>query len=236
MRCPLPDDFNLALDALAGADAYVVVAPAYVLGANASLKLFLDRALSFYGALDALWGKPAAGVAIAGIEGMEGYTKLSVDSFIKLTFGDMRGSEVLYGALPGEIFIEDDGKGIAKKLANLLINGLPPAYDGNAGAPSCPTCGGDTFRFLPKERLRCMLCSNSGAYEWREGRLSITMTPRNHQLFLDYESARRHLDWLRSMKERFLAKKAELKSITADYIQMGEWVRPERLTKKDRNE
>ena len=236
MRCPLPDDFNLALDALAGADAYVVAAPAYVLGANASLKLFLDRALSFYGALDALWGKPAVGVAIAGIEGMEGYTKLSVDSFIKLTFGDMRGSEVLYGALPGEIFIEDDGKGIAKKLANLLINGLTPACDGDATAPSCPTCGGDTFRFLPSERVRCMLCSSSGAYEWREGRLTIAMTPGNHQLFLSYEKAKQHLEWLRSMKERFLAKKAEMKSITSDYIQMGEWVRPERSAKKDRAE
>src|SRR5512138_2226836 len=47
MQCKLADDFNLALNALVSADACVVAAPAYVLGANASLKLFQDRALGF---------------------------------------------------------------------------------------------------------------------------------------------------------------------------------------------
>ena len=62
-------------------DALVVAAPTYLLGANASLKRFLDRGLSFYAHLDRLWGKPAVGVAIAGIEGMEGYTKLDGGEF-----------------------------------------------------------------------------------------------------------------------------------------------------------
>lgn len=236
MRCPLPDDFNLALDALVRADAYVVAAPAYVLGANASLKRFLDRALSFYGALDALWGKPAVGVAIAGMEGMEGYTKLSVDSFIKVSLGDLRGSAVVYGALPGEIFTKHDGKETAKRLADLLINGGEPADGSDTAVPSCPTCGGDTFRFLPEGGVRCMLCSSSGVYEWHGDRLRIGSHPGEHPLFLDYESAKRHAEWLRSMKERFLARRTELKSITLDYMQMGEWVRPERLAKKARTE
>jgi len=101
MRCPQQDDFLLALDALAEADAYVVAAPVYLLSANGSLKKFLDRGLQFYAFVDRLWGKPAAGVAIAGIEGMEGSNQRDVERFIKLTMGDLRGSAVVYRASPG---------------------------------------------------------------------------------------------------------------------------------------
>ena len=99
------------LDALAEADAYVVAAPTYLLSANGSLKNFLDRGLQFYAFVDRLWGKPAVGVAIAGIEGMEGSTKRDVESFIKLTMGDLRGSAVIYGALPGEALLSSANSG-----------------------------------------------------------------------------------------------------------------------------
>ncbi len=89
MQCRQDDDFAVVLQALIESDAYVVAAPTYLLGPNASLKRFLDRGLAFYAHLDRLWGKPAVGVAIAGITGMEGYTKLAVESFVKLTFGDL---------------------------------------------------------------------------------------------------------------------------------------------------
>jgi len=70
MQCAQRDEFNQLLDLLAGCDAYVVAAPTYLLAANASLKVFLDRGLSFYGKLEAMWAKPAAAVAIAGIAGL----------------------------------------------------------------------------------------------------------------------------------------------------------------------
>ncbi len=182
-KCPQQDDFALVLETLAQADALVVAAPTYLLGANASLKRFLDRGLSFYAQLDRLWGKPAVGVAIAGIEGMEGYTKLVVESFIKLTLGDLRGSDVVYGALPGEIFLRPGGKETARRLAAALTEGKEKVQP---AAPTCPICGGDTFRFLPDGQVRCMLCSNSGAYVWQEGRLQMETKPGKHALFLSY--------------------------------------------------
>ncbi len=152
MRCPQKDDFNLALEALVQADAYVVAAPTYFLGANASLKRFLDRGLSYYAHLDQLWAKPAVGVAIAGIHGMEGYTKLAVDSFIKLTLADHRGSAVIYGALPGEIFLESPARDVAGQLAEAITRGKG---SGASSSPSCPECGG---RYLPfPSRGRCAL-------------------------------------------------------------------------------
>jgi multimeric flavodoxin WrbA len=222
MKCPLNDDFPQALQALVAADACVVATPTYFLGANSSLKRFLDRGLSFYAHLDRLWAKAAVGVAIAGIDGMEGHTKLAVDSFIKLIMADHRGSAVVYGALPGEIFLEDTGKDTAKKLAQALTR---DKIRSPADIPSCPLCGGDTFRFMPDGRVRCMLCSSAGDHFLKEGKLHFNMVAGEHDFFLSYESARRHADWLRGMKEKFLARRQELKTITQNYVQVGEWVR-----------
>lgn len=223
MRCPQDDDFQVALDALADADATVVAAPTYFLGANSCLKRFLDRGLSFYGRLERLWGKPAVGIGIAGIEGLEGQTKLDIDRFIKLTFGDLRETVVLHAALPGEIFLREGPKGVARRLAGAL---LAEREATSPGPPACPICGGDTFRFLPGGRVRCMLCSNSGDYAWRDGALVVDLRPGGHQIFGSLEGAREHLQWLRSMKDRFLESRKRLKTVTTRYLQVGDWVRP----------
>lgn len=224
MKCPQQDDFQLVLDNLVEADAYAVAVPTYFLGPNGCLKRFLDRGLSFYAHTDRLWGKPAVGAAIAGIPEMEGYTKLCVDSFIKLTLGDLRGSEVIYGALPGEIFLENGGKQAAARLARALTEGGEPAAP---SVPVCPLCGGDTFRFLKDGRLRCMLCSSAGRCDWRENRLVIETYPLEHSFFLSREEVDRHAEWLRSMKEQFLARRRELSSVTRRYRETGTWVKPE---------
>ena len=226
MTCPQKDDFNPTLEALTAADAVEVAAPTYFLGANSSLKRFLDRGLAFYGKLDRLWAKPAVGVAIAGIQGMEGYTKLSVDSFLKLSLADHRGSEVLYGALPGEIFLTDAAQQTARRLAAALTAGSKAsATKPDSGsdtdpdsAPRCPLCGGDTFRFLGGNRLRCMLCSSEGSYEIQSSRLQFQTTVGEHPLFLTLETAKNHLNWLQQRKKDFLNRREELKAIAQKYV------------------
>jgi multimeric flavodoxin WrbA len=218
MRCPQKDDFLMVLDALAEADAYVVAAPAYLLSANAGLKKFQDRGLQFYAFVDRLWGKPAAGVAIAGIEGMEGSTKLGVESFIKLTMGDLRGSAVVYGALPGEVLLSSANRETAQKLARAILD---PAQRLSPVVPVCPICGGDTFRFLPDGRAKCMLCSSSGPWEEKENSLRFHIEEGEHPLFLSKDGVNRHAEWLRGMKARFLERKQELKGVVKQYLGEG---------------
>jgi multimeric flavodoxin WrbA len=230
-RCPQDDDFNTVLDALIQADAYVVSAPTYLLGANASLKLFLDRGLSFYAQLDGLWGKPAVAAAIAGVEGLEGHTKLNVESFVKLTLGDLRGSAVVYGALPGEVLLKREGKEAARRLADALCDGQKSI---DPGVPTCPLCGGDTFRFLPHGHVRCMLCSSSGPAVWEAGKLGIHTLRDEHALFHRYEDAKRHAEWLRTMKDQFMARRKELKAVVQQYAEEGSWVLPGNVLKSDK--
>jgi multimeric flavodoxin WrbA len=221
MQCLQEDDFGLALQSLVDCDAYVVACPTYLLGPNASLKLFLDRGLAFYAHAEELWGKPAVGVAIAGIEGLEGYTKLAVESFIKLTLGDLRGSTVIYGALPGEVFLRDGGAAAAQRLARNLEEGITAK---DPGVPTCGLCGGDTFRFLPGGEVRCMLCSSVGTCQRKGSDLKIQTVAGEHPLFFSLDDVLRHADWLRGMKDEFLQRRKELKVILRKYTQMGCWI------------
>ncbi len=220
-RCPLGDDLDKVLEAILAADGLVVAAPTYFLGANAALKRFLDRGLSFYARIDRLWAKPAVGIGIAGIPGREGYTRLAVQSFLKLLLTDVKGVRIAYGALPGEVFRNEGNEKTAEALGNALFGpALPPA------GPSCPLCGGDTFRFLDARRVQCMLCSNTGTMETGAGGPTFAIAPGPHELFSTREAAVAHLEWLRGMKERFLEERAGLKSVGAPYRKGGDWILP----------
>jgi hypothetical protein len=211
-HCMIDDDHATVLDAIAAA---------YFLGAHSCLKRFLDRGLTFYGSVDRLWGKPAVGVAVAGIPGMEGNTLLGIDSFLKLILADVRQTQVVYGALPGEVFLNDNNHGIAQSLAARLFG--PKAAK---AAPCCPLCGGDTFRFLGAGQVRCMVCSNPGTIRMDQDRIVVEMQPTGHQLFLTRQDVANHKAWLIGMKDRFKTMRASLKPITLEYRREGRWITP----------
>jgi multimeric flavodoxin WrbA len=220
-QCILEDELNTVIKAMADADAYIVSAPTYFLGINASLKMLLDRGLSFYAHMDKLWGKPAIGVAIAGIEGKEGYSRLVIQNFLKMIFADDKDTRVLYGALPGEVFLNEKNKQAAFELASALFG--PKA---ETTGPCCPHCGGDTFRFLANQRIQCMLCSDYGSVAMESGSLSLDIDKSDHDFFASKEDALKHKKWLLGMKSRFVRHKKSLKEITQTYRNQGTWIKP----------
>jgi multimeric flavodoxin WrbA len=220
-QCVIHDDHSVALDALAAADAVILAAPTYFLGVHSCLKRFLDRGLTFSGSVDRLWGKPAVGVTVAGIPGMEGNALLGIDSFLKLILADVRQTQVVYGALPGEVFLNDENIRIAQSLAASLF-GPASAKPG----PCCPLCGSDTFRFLGGDQVRCMICSNTGTIRADHGGIAMDITPADHQLFLTRDDVTNHHAWLIGMKDRFRTMRDDLKPITLDYRKDGRWIKP----------
>jgi multimeric flavodoxin WrbA len=219
--CPQKDDFNLLLHAILDADALIVAVPTYFLGPNACLKRFIDRGLGFYAHAEELWGKPAVGVGIAGIDGKEGYTLLGIENFLKLLLADIKMTAMIYGALPGEVFVEEKNRNAAADLARALFSGASPKKQ-----PNCPLCGGDTFRFLDERRVRCMLCSNAGTLSVIEGRPVFSIGDTGHELFLSKEGVVRHREWLKGMKNRFVEQKDRLRDITGPYRKEGTWIAP----------
>lgn len=227
-QCLLDDDLNTVLKSMLEADALIVSAPTYFLGINASLKTLLDRGLSFYAHIEKLWGKPAVGVVIAGIEGKEGYSRLAIQNFIKLIFADDKGSRVVYGALPGEVFLNEENKRTAADLASALFKPAPEKK-----GPFCPRCGGDTFRFMDNQNVRCMLCSNSGTVTLSSGSPTFEIAQSRHDFFLSKDAAIKHREWLLGMKARFVQNKQALKEITLPYLKQGTWIEPPKEGKRN---
>lgn len=220
--CVIKDDYNVIMDEILAADAYIAAAPAYFLGPMSLMKLLTDRWLSLTPHADKMWGRPGVAVAVAGINGREGYTELGLESFLKMLLADIRGTEVVYGALPGEVLRNPDNRALAARLASSLFQETR-----EESGPSCPVCGGRTFRFYGGNKVRCMLCSNYGAFAAGEDEPSFHIAKGEHEMFTSLEASHAHREWLMGMKNRFLAEKGELKALTAEYAEHGTIVSPE---------
>ncbi len=228
--CHLDDGLGAILDAIEGADALIVAAPAYFLGAHASLKRLMDRGLSFYARKDRLWGKPALALAVAGIPGKEGGTLLTVQAFLKSILADIRASEVVYAALPGEALFTDGYLGMLERMGRALFGeaAAETGPDRSAdGAPRCPACGGDSFRFPGGDRLRCLLCGSTGRWSAGAGGPALEMEPDALALHADAAGAAAHEDWLRGMKDRLVAELPRVRAVRERW-RGGQWIRPPR--------
>ncbi len=214
--CVLEDEFPKVFQALIEADAVIVAAPTYFLSANSSLKGFLERCLSCYNHIDQLWKKPALGIGVSGIEGKEGYTALDIESFFTFLLFENKKTVTLSGALPGEIFLDDKNKVLAKELAQSLFAPVQKDESGN-----CPLCGGTSFRFEKGNNVHCLLCSNRGTMTMAESGPQFHIETQEPGMFFSKEEALTHKEWLMSMKDRFIENKKILKKITIDYLKDG---------------
>jgi multimeric flavodoxin WrbA len=215
--CYKKDDYHIFRDALLNSDALIVATPTYCLGANASLRQITNRAFALNRHIDLLWNKPSIGIGICGINGKEGYTLLDIENFLALLFSNNKKCVILTGALPGEIFLNKETKKIARELAELLL-GPEKTGDKIKDIPSCPLCGGTTFRFKDVTSVSCVLCSNTGTVEWIKNRPVFSIERDDHSFILSKNAAKKHYEWLLGMKDRFIKHKRELKKITLQYL------------------
>jgi multimeric flavodoxin WrbA len=221
--CVLDDDLAGILAAIADADALILAAPTYFLGAHACLKVFVDRGISFYAMAEQLWGKPAVGIGIAGIAEKEGSTLLDIERFLLTIQASNQMSRIVYGALPGEVVINESNKRVAGELAAALFGKAAVSAQ-----PCCSLCGSSTIRFLEGDQVRCMLCSNTGELlDGPNGRV-LEIEKRGHELVADKNAALQHSDWLKGMLARYLEQKGQLNKIKADYKDETPWIKPSR--------
>lgn len=218
--CHLKDDLYTVLDQIRQADGIIVAAPAYVFGANASLKLLLDRALAFHRYGSEIWNKPAIAVGLAGLKGKEGRTLLDLEGFL-MGMGLVRQkSGMLFGALPGEAMLNDENRRLAGEFAAALF-----AAEREEKDIACPLCGGQTFRFTGGTGVQCMLCSHSGTISMAGGKPVFEMTAED-DIVLTRDAAAGHGQWLKGMKKGFQSSKTELKQVREQYRNDGTWIRP----------
>ncbi|MFZ2223440.1 MAG: flavodoxin family protein [Candidatus Deferrimicrobium sp.] len=210
--CPIEDDFGAVLAAIVSADALIVAAPTYLRGPNSSLQRFLDRGLQFWKHVDALDGKPAVAVAVAGVRDGEGHALLGVENFLRGMGMSVKGRAVIRAALPGEALLSEEAMSSAALLAEALVDPVPRP----AASPSCTECGGTYFEFRGGDRVYCLLCGAGGSVLVEDGRVRLRTVPPAHGWRGD-ASMHAHGEWLREMRERYLRERTRLKEAALRY-------------------
>jgi len=215
-KCPLDDDYGIILEEILRADAIIVAIPSYFFGDNASAKRFLDRGLQFYAHFKELKGKPAVGIVTAGMDYGEGYAQLALDNMLERMGLDNRGTEVLYGAMPGEIFLREENFGKLKTLASCLGGEMRIERGGDV---ACSLCGYPYFRFGKDGEISCLVC---GSRYSSEGGVNLSRKEGTGIDLFDLQKLEEHREWLIGMKMKFLSMRNELKKVVAENFRPGE--------------
>ncbi len=218
--CHLKDDLYTVLDQIRQADGFIVAAPAYVFGANASLKNLLDRVLAFHRYGKEIWNKPAIAIGLAGLKGKEGRTLLDLEGFLMGLGLIRKKTGMVFGAMPGEALLNEENHNIAREFATALFSEQPEKRE-----IVCPLCGGQTFRFTGGHHVQCMLCSHSGTISMTSGKPTFSMTVED-DIVLTEDAVVGHGQWLMGMKKSFQTSKEALKKVQQEYRNDGTWIKP----------
>lgn len=219
--CKLDDDLKLFIDSVSEADALILGVPTYFLGPHSSLKVLLDRGLSFFNKSDRMWGKPSVAFTVSGIAGKDGYSLLGIKSFLKSLMSDIKYTAIFNAAYPGEAMMNGKNHDLIREMSSSLF-GTQQKTDSK---PICNLCGGDTFRFIDENLIQCSLCSNIGVFKMIDKILIPVIEKDQYELFLSDDAAQEHLAWLKSMKEKFVIEIPKLKMIRDEYRDDWNWIK-----------
>lgn len=222
--CGIGDDIPFLIGQMVSADAIIIASPVYFLGTHGSVKNLLDRAFGFFSALEGMAGKPCLLVNTYGMKdrlGVAPQTLLTLASFLGL---EVKASVNLKAALPGEWLAHKTQKETAARLGRLLFEKTGRRRAGRA----CPFCGNDIVH-MRKNDFLCTVCHGSFSLEGH-GRV-VKGQPGWDVGSPDF--VRSHREWLKGMKERFLATRKELLRLSMPYKDRGNWIAPEPRSPND---
>ncbi len=216
-KCKLDDDFYEVFNKIIEADGLILAVPSYFLGPNSSFKVFIDRFLISYNYYKQLYMKPTILITLAGVKPSgEGYVDLALKTTARALNLDVKGSAVLYGALPGEVLLDDDNIETLKRLAKNLFGEKEKIIEEHGNV--CSICGSNYFEFLENNFVKCIVCKNKGRIVIEDNKLNIYMEQTGEPFYGTKEANIKHKQWLMNMKERFISERKKLKEITKKYL------------------
>lgn len=220
--CRIGDDLPFLIDQIKASDALIIASPVYFLGAHASVKALLDRAFGFFSSLDEIAGKPCLLVNSYGMKDRIGVSPQALSALASFLGLEVRSSVNLRAALPGEWLASKSRREMAERLGRLLFSEKRPlSRRSRKGGRACPFCGSDIVRMRRTDFL-CTLCNGSFSLDDR-GR-AVKGRPGWSIGSIDF--VRSHREWLKGMRERFLASRKSLLALSLPYKDTGAWIEP----------
>jgi NAD(P)H-dependent FMN reductase len=214
LPCPVNDEMDLLLSAVADADALIIATPVYFLGANSVFKAVLDRGFLFYRYLRRTMGKPCVLATIFGITDRVGASSQTLVTFASWLGLTIKRHAYLKASIPGEILSVKGNSATIGACATALFGPQKkvPAF-------GCPYCGCDIVR-LARQKILCTNCHGTFTFD---GTRRTKVAPG--EIFGTYDHRLLHKQWLQGMKETFLKKQRETIRMLQPYQNRGRWLK-----------
>lgn len=219
--CVIGDDLGFLLERIKAADAVIVAAACYFLGAHTSVKLVGDRGISILANADAFAGKRCVTVVSYGIVGWEGYAREAVLNFARFLHLDVVGSMLVRAASPGEA-VRPEVLAEARALAGRLAGGGEAAV-AVPGLLCCADCGSSMLQIAPDGAVRCAMCDAHGVLKAGPEGVAVEFA-RGHERF-SFAGKLEHARLLEEVKQDFIASRNELYQRRKPYEAMDWWVK-----------
>ncbi len=218
--CVIGDDMAFLLDKIRAADAVIIAAACYFLGAHTSIKTAGDRLLAILANHAEFAGKRCVAAVAYGISGWEGYAREMVLNFARFLHLDVLGSMLVLAASPGEA-TRPEVLAEARALAGRLVSGEADVKLN--GVHVCPACGSSLLQITPAGGVRCPMCDTRGKLAVRDGVVAVEFE-RGHDRFSP-AGKEEHAALLTGIKERYMATRSELFRLRKPYEEHDWWVK-----------
>ncbi|HVN25853.1 MAG TPA: NAD(P)H-dependent oxidoreductase [Syntrophorhabdales bacterium] len=215
-ECPLVDHTAFLKEQIRSADALLIAAPVYFLGAHSMVKRILDRGFLFYEDAERNAHKPCILVNFFGIEEKMGVAPQTLRALAGVLCLDVQASVNLMAALPGEVLREQRNLDLAENLGAHLFS-----EDKRSGPEGCPYCGCEIVR-MQRQELICTLCHGSFTLDAKGKPLKAKSGWEIGTVSFVHE----HSAWLKGMKDNYMAVRKELLRLTLPYKNIGTWIEP----------
>ncbi|MGD0231266.1 MAG: flavodoxin family protein [Syntrophorhabdales bacterium] len=220
-RCRIQDDTEFLIEHVRTCDALIIASPVYFLGTHGSVKRLLDRAFSFFHAIDTMEKKPCILVNTYGMRDRIGCAPQALRTLAAFLGVEVKASVSLEAALPGDILLNEAAIKEAARLGRVLFDEAETMQP-DPGGRACPFCGNNIVRIRETD-LICTLCHGTFTMDGEGGAV-----PNDAGWdVLDIRFVREHRLWLAGMKARFLATRKELSRLSGPYRDIGRWLKPE---------
>ncbi len=214
--CPTTDHMGFLKAQILQADALLIAAPVYFLGAHSIIKRILDRGFLFYEDAERNQRKPCILVSVYGIEGKMGVAPQAMRALAGVLCLDVKACVSLKAALPGEVVSDPRHLELAQELGQTLFS-----ENRRKTLGGCPYCGCEIVR-LRGRQLICTLCHGSFRLDERARAIKLK---RGWEVGT-VKFVREHTAWLKGMKDRYQADRKGLLRLTLPYKEIGTWIEP----------
>ncbi|MCL5959845.1 MAG: flavodoxin family protein [Chloroflexi bacterium] len=222
--CEVKDDVAFLFETMESADAVVLGAPTYFLGASGVIKILADRVLMRWLHLPAQ-SRPAATIVTAGLREWEALSQPALNQFLLAQGYEIMGSLVAYAPGPGQSLLNEENVVTARALGKSVARGEPLPRP----ADVCPVCYARFFEPRSGGRLQCPICRTIGTPRETEAGLQIDFDSESlltHRW--TYPELQHHIhSWVIPSKDMFLRDLSAVKTARERYKSMDHpWLKP----------